>query len=282
MKKISVNGVTLAYEELGSGDDVIIAAQNHFSPNYYARLLAEEPYHYHVYLLVMRGYGESTHIYSQEPQDFTRLWSEDVISFAEALGIRKFFYTGHSHGNYPGWYMCFHRPELLRGFVSCDGILQFHMPHTGGTPAKAPGFDIASMIGNEEEIRKVVSREDSPTQNPQRLERRKQNQADAFRRWMTMEPEEFLINNENFAVTDAKTPEELYQLVKRISVPVLLVNGGMDTVCTMEEVLQIGRMIPGAKLVMYQNMGHSGLHECPEMIAADADLFFRTREHYIP
>ena len=282
MKKIEVNGVTLAYEELGSGEDVVIASQNHFSPNYYARLLAQPPYHYHVYLLVMRGYGESTHVLSREPQDFTKLWSTDVIAFAEALGIKKFFYTGHSHGNYPGWYMCFHKPEVLRGFVSCDGILQFHMPHTGGTPAKAPAFDIASMIGDEEKIRRHVAREDSPTRNPDRLRRRQENQADAFQRWMTMSPEEFLINNENFAVTDAASQEELDEMTRHISVPVLLVNGGMDTLCTMEEVLHVGRLIPGAKLVMYQNLGHSGLHECPEMIAADADLFFRTREHYIP
>ena len=57
MKKIQVNGVTLAYEELGIGDNVVIASQNRFSPNYWARLLAQPPYHYHVYLLVMRGYA---------------------------------------------------------------------------------------------------------------------------------------------------------------------------------------------------------------------------------
>ena len=235
MKKIQVNGVTLAYEEIGEGNDFIIASQNHFSPNHYARLLAQPPYNYHVFFVVMRGYGESTHIYSQEPQDFTKLWSEDVIAFAKAMGIEKFFYTGHSHGNYPGWYMCFHKPEILRGFISCDGILQFHMPHTGGAPEKAPAFDISKLLGNEEEIRKLVSREDSFTQNPQRLKRRRENQADSLNRWMTMQPEEFLINNENFAVTDAASEEELYELVSHIAVPVLLINGGIDAVSTIEE-----------------------------------------------
>lgn len=281
MKKIQVNGVTLAYEEIGEGNDFIIASQNHFSPNHYARLLAQPPYNYHVFFVVMRGYGESTHIYSQEPQDFTKLWSEDVIAFAKAMGIEKFFYTGHSHGNYPGWYMCFHKPEILRGFISCDGILQFHMPHTGGAPEKAPAFDISKLLGNEEEIRKLVSREDSFTQNLQRLKRRRENQADSLNRWMTMQPEEFLINNENFAVTDAASEEELYELVSHIAVPVLLINGGIDAVSTIEEAVQIGKLIPGAKLVMYQNIGHGGLYEIPEQIAADIDLFVRSRENYI-
>lgn len=173
MKKIKVNDVELAYEEFGTGTDYLIASQTHFSPGYYARLLAEPPYHYHVFLLTMRGYGKSTHIHTQEPRDYTKLWSEDVIAFAGAMGIDRFFYTGHSHGNYPGWYICFHRPELLRGFISCDGILQFHMPHTGGTPERDPHVKIEELIGNEEGIRKRVNREDVPTTNPLRLERRR-------------------------------------------------------------------------------------------------------------
>ena len=43
-----------------------------------------------------------------------------------------------------------------------------------------------------------------------------------------MQPEEFLINNENFAVTDAASEDELYELVSHIAVPVLLINGGID------------------------------------------------------
>ena len=98
---------------------------------------------------------------------------------------------------------------------------------------------------------------------------------------MNMQPEEFLINNENFAVTDAVSEAELWELTRRISAPVLLINGGMDEVSTMEEALHVARLIPGAKLVMYQNMGHSGLHECPEAIAADMDLFMRMHEKYV-
>lgn len=281
MKRIQVNGATLAYEEYGTGDKYLIASQNHFSANHYAKALAFPPYDYHVLFLVMRGYGESDHIYDQEPRDYTKIWSEDVIAFAQAMGIDKFYYTGHSHGNYPGWYMCFHCPDVLLGFASCDGILQFHMPHTGGTPAKAPSFDIKSMLGDEEQIRKKVFASDSPTQNPRRLDLRKQNQEDSLNRWLSMQPEEFLINNENFAVTDAATEEELDELTSHISVPVLLINGGMDAVSTMEEVLKVSRLIPGAKMVMYQNLGHSGLYEIPEMIAADIDLFFKTHEDFI-
>lgn len=98
---------------------------------------------------------------------------------------------------------------------------------------------------------------------------------------MNLQPEEFLINNENFAVTDAASEEELYELVRQIPVPVLLINGGMDELSTMAEVLHIAQLIPGAKLIMYQNMGHSGLHECPEMVAADMDLFMREHEKYV-
>ena len=282
MKKIEVNGAVLAYEEYGAGPDCVIASQNHFSVNHYAKALARPPYHYHVFLLVMRGYGESEHIHDPRPRDYTKIWSEDVAAFAQALGIRRFFYTGHSHGNYPGWYLCFHRPELLRGFASCDGILQFHVPHTGGAPEKAPGFEIRDLLGDEAAIRRLAAREDSPTQDPRRLARRRENQADALARWQGMAPEEFLINNENFAVTDDASQAELDERTRRIAVPVLLVNGGMDAVCPIEEAVRVAKLIPGAKLILYQNMGHSGLYECPEWIAADLDLFFRTHDGTVP
>ena len=37
---------------------------------------------------------------------------------ADAMGIDKFFYTGHSHGAGIGWHLCMNHPERLRGFFA--------------------------------------------------------------------------------------------------------------------------------------------------------------------
>ncbi len=41
-----------------------------------------------------------------------------VCDFADAMGIDKFFYTGHSHGSGIGWHMCLLHPERMRGFFA--------------------------------------------------------------------------------------------------------------------------------------------------------------------
>lgn len=48
-------------------------------------LLGKAPYDYHVFLIYMRGYGESDHIFDDKPHDYTKIWGEDVIAFAEKM-----------------------------------------------------------------------------------------------------------------------------------------------------------------------------------------------------
>ena len=38
--------------------------------------------------------------------------------FADAMGLDRFFYTGHSHGAGIGWHLCMNHPDRLRGFFA--------------------------------------------------------------------------------------------------------------------------------------------------------------------
>ena len=46
------------------------------------------------------------------------MWAQDVCDFADAMGIDRFFYTGHSHGAGIGWHICMNHPERLLGFFA--------------------------------------------------------------------------------------------------------------------------------------------------------------------
>ena len=50
--------------------------------------------------------------------DWYDVWAQDVVDFADAMGIEKFFYTGHSHGAGIGWHLCMNHPDRLRGFFA--------------------------------------------------------------------------------------------------------------------------------------------------------------------
>lgn len=274
MKSIQVNGVTLAYEEYGSGENYLISTQNFFFSGCHMELLGKEPYHYHTFLLFMRGYGNSTHITDPEPKDYTTIWGEDVIAFAKAMGIERFYYTGISHGNWAGWYIALHHPELLRGFACVDGIAQYRP--AGQLPAiPRQQSEFAEMVGNREQLEKIAWMEYWPTQNPARLAKRAANHQEHLNILVNRQKEEFTVRNTNMSCCDAQSEEEFFAAMAKISVPVMLLNGALDPLARVEDVLKLAKVIPGAQMKIYQHYGHGAADECPEIFARDCDRFFR-------
>ncbi len=275
IKKIKVNGVTLAYREIGRGDKYLISTQTFFLTDCHMALLGREPYDYHVFLIYMRGYGESDHIFDSRPHDYTKIWGEDVIAFAQAMGIESFYYSGVSHGNWAGWYIAFHRPELLRGFFCCDGIAQFRRDEEQGVKAmQHDEEEIEELVGNRGKLEKMAWMEQWPTNNPQRLARREKNHLEHLEILASRRKEEFLVKNSSMTACEAQTEEEFYERLSQIPVPVMIWNGVLDPLARVEDCLKIAKTIPGAHLLTYQHLGHGGADECPEIAARDCDRFF--------
>ena len=278
MKTLEINGVTLAYEEYGSGNRYLISSQNFFFRDCHMALLGREPYHYHVFLIYTRGYGASTHIFDPTPRDYTTIWGKDVAAFAEAMGINSFYYTGISHGNWAGWYLALNRPELLRGFACGNGIAQFRDPDARTPVPPRPELDLDRVVGNREALEKMAWMENWPTNNPDRLRRRAGNHKEHLQILLNRKREEFTVRNINMSCCDAKTREEFYETMAKISVPVLFLHGMLDPLAKIEDVVRLSQAIPGSQIKAYQNLGHGGGDECPEIFARDCDRFFRDTE----
>ena len=278
MKTLEINGVTLAYEEYGSGNRYLISSQNFFFRDCHMALLGREPYHYHVFLIYTRGYGTSTHIFDPTPRDYTTVWGKDVAAFAEAMGINSFYYTGISHGNWAGWYLALNRPELLRGFACGNGIAQFRDPDARTPVPPRPELDLDRVVGNREALEKMAWMENWPTNNPDRLRRRAGNHKEHLQILLNRKKEEFTVRNTNMSCCDAKTREEFYETMAKISVPVLFLHGMLDPLAKIEDVIRLSQAIPGSQIKAYQNLGHGGGDECPEIFARDCDRFFRDTE----
>ena len=278
MKTLEINGVTLAYEEYGSGDRYLISSQNFFFRDCHMALLGREPYHYHVFLIYTRGYGASTHIFDPTPRDYTTIWGKDVAAFAEAMGINSFYYTGISHGNWAGWYLALNRPELLRGFACGNGIAQFRDPDARTPVPPRPELDLDRVVGNREALEKMAWMENWPTNNPDRLRRRAGNHKEHLQILLNRKREEFTVRNTNMSCCDAKTREEFYETMAKIDVPVLFLHGMLDPLAKIEDVVRLSQAIPGSQIKAYQNLGHGGGDECPEIFARDCDRFFRDTE----
>ncbi len=276
IKTVEVNGITLAYKEFGTGDKYLLSTQNFFLSGCHEELLGKAPYDYHVFIVYMRGYGKSTHIFDPTPRDYSKVWGEDLIAFAEKMGIKSFYYTGVSHGNFAGWYIAFNRPELIRAFVSCDGIVQFRKQDGNSIKPQIPDTD--TFVGNREALEKMSWMENWPTKNPERLKKRAENHAEHTEILMERKREEFEVFNSNFMACDVNSEEELYDKMKKIPFPVLIWIGGLDPLATAEKALEVAQVIPGASLLTYQHLGHGGADECPEIAARDCDRFFKDTE----
>lgn len=280
MNKINVNGTTLAYKEFGSGDKVLLSTQNFFFEDCHMELLGKPPYDYHVYLIYMRGYGESDHIYDQDPCDMIKIWGEDVLAFADAIGADKFYYSGVSHGCFAGWYTAFHQPQRLLGFAATSGICQFRdiSDPSNLPPRRGPSIDWDKVVGNREALAKMSWNTYEPTNNPDRLALRAKRVEEHLDIMVNRKKEEFLVNSTSMSGSDAKTQEEFDRQLSDMQVPLLIVNGVLDTLSTVEKALHVAKLVPGAKMITYQHLGHAGPDECPELVACDCDRFFHDIE----
>ncbi|MBR2669407.1 MAG: alpha/beta hydrolase [Solobacterium sp.] len=279
IKTVKVNGITLAYREYGSGDKYLLSTQNFFFKDSHMALLGQPPYDYHCFLVYMRGYGESEHIYDETLRDYAEVWGEDLMAFAEVMGIQSFYYTGISHGNWAAWYIAFHKPELIRAYVCCDGITQYHEERDLPSPLKKMRDHAEEYVGNKEVLSRVAWIENWPTENPQRLKRRKENFEEHLDILMHRKKEEFALPMlGDMTGCKAKSQEELIERLHEISFPVLIWEGGLDPLATPEAALEVAKAIPGAQYLMYQHLGHGGADEMPELTARDCDRFFKDVE----
>ncbi len=279
IKTVKVNGITLAYREYGSGDKYLLSTQNFFFKDSHMALLGQPPYDYHCFLVYMRGYGESEHIYDETLRDYAEVWGEDLMAFAEVMGIKSFYYTGISHGNWAAWYIAFHKPELIRAYVCCDGITQYHEERDLPGPLKKMRDHAEEYVGNKEVLSRVAWIENWPTENPQRLKRRKENFEEHLDILMHRKREEFALPMlGDMTGCKAKSQEELIERLHEISFPVLIWEGGLDPLATPEAALEVAKAIPGAQYLMYQHLGHGGADEMPELTARDCDRFFKDVE----
>ena len=110
MPILNLNHVSLYYEEFGRGDRYLIQAQQFVNSHiYYTKDLADRC-GFHAFIIRIRGYAPSSMVTEDLGDDWYDVWAQDVVDFADAMGIEKFFYTGHSHGAGIGWHLCMNHP----------------------------------------------------------------------------------------------------------------------------------------------------------------------------
>ena len=215
-----------------------------------------DPARYRAFALDQRGFGDS-----ERPAGGYALdqFAADAVAFLDAVGVARATVVGHSFGSFVARRMAETRPARVARLVL-----------------------IGSAVAPANEVMREVQRAVRPLTDPL---------PEAFVR-------EFQASTIHVPVPDAffqgvvgeslKAPARVWRNaldgllaaddaahLGRIAAPTLILWGERDALFSREEQAPLAAAIPGARLTVYPETGHSLQWERPERVAADLDAFLR-------
>ena len=281
MPILNLNHVSLYYEEFGRGDRYLIQAQQFVNSHiYYTKDLADRC-GFHAFIIRIRGYAPSSMVTEDLGDDWYDVWAQDVVDFADAMGIEKFFYTGHSHGAGIGWHLCMNHPDRLRGFFASGSG-----PHLkDGKPTGSARMDTINAAKSRETWVPYAETQASycakafvPLESDPVIGGEAKKAVEQTVEFWTNMPAQSAVLNPRKPFAKVQTEEELAQVLGRITVPTIMMGGTEDNISSPELMLRTLRALKGSKLVLHQGVDHVDLPiKCREDYVGDIMAFCQER-----
>ena len=256
MPRTMVNGVELFHDEVGSGEPVLLhhgyTSSHDVFLNEIAPRLADR---YRCIVMDARGAGESEH-----PADGYTIeqYTLDVIGMADALGLDRFTFVGHSMGGGIGMQLGLEHADRLNKLVLVAPI------PSGGTVPPV-GQEEAAQVLRE---RNRALRKDPNGREVMLRERKLMRVRDTSDEQVAAGLDRALSVSEghyeqsmetmaNFDVTDR---------LGELTTPTLIIGGAADGLCAAN--VQDWLRLPNATLHVFSRAGHSPQADLPEEFSA--------------
>ena len=270
------NEISLFYEEYGSGDlaadNIILSAQVGFYHKGMQQQLAKMDWH--VFCITLRGFHPSTLVSEDYGDKWYDIFADDVIAFADKMGIKKFTYMGASHGSGVGWHLMLRSQERVHAFIAlvggphslAEGTMSYRQMLAQGIIKEIPPFNPPIDNDPARQLRRYRRAEHISKQPPApELERK----VDYGRPLMALGSE-----------------EKLCEALKKITLPVLMIGGVEDPISTPELMIRTAKCLPHSKLIIYSNCGHDIDTDLIEEVCDEAHRFLKnalaTGKWYLP
>ena len=270
-----VNGIELEYFEYGAGDRYLLCSQqNHSTVKNYTIDLALK-HGFHVFNIVIRGYGKSTHITEDLGDTWYDVWAQDTCDFADSMGIDKFFYTGVSHGGGIGWHICINHPERLLGYF---GVVAGPHSKDGKETGSARMRTINAAKTDEtwqaycSEIEKQTKPVRKEGMSDEQWELSLKLHEESIAQWRSMTLEEARLNPKK-PFPKQSTEKELIEVLSRVEVPTLLLGGMHDDICLPENLVRSCKSVKKSKMIIYEDASHGLDKEHNDEIVGDIVSF---------
>ncbi len=260
MDKVTVNGTTIAYEQQGQGETVVLLHGFCGSSAYWEKvqpLLAEQ---YQVIAPDLRGHGATTAPVGAYTID---QMADDVAGLMEALGITKYTLLGHSMGGYTAL-------SLAQRYA--DRLNAFGLIHSTGYPdseeAKEKRLQAVSRIRSEGITHFVdglvpgLFAPDNVSKLGAEVDRVKEIGYKTPPQGAT-----------GAALAMRERPDRR-DVMEATSLPLLLVAGESDTVVPMARLFTTEG--PNVTKAVIKGAGHMSMYEAPEQLTAVIADFMRS------
>ncbi len=257
-------GVSLYYEEYGGGSRFLLCTQIGHGRYSFEKEMAKRGFH--VFLLTNRGFGRSSHIFGQPEKNWYDMWADDVVSFADKMGIDRFSYCGSSHGAGTGWHLVLRHPERVACFFAI-------VPGPHSLDEGKMSFRNMVALGLVE-----PKPFQAPTDDPRLIERRELGQKltdfELETERMNEQPEVKAVEYGR-PLSYLGTEEKLKEALRTIEVPVLIMGGTEDFISRPDLMVRSAENLKNCKTVIYSGFGH-GMDIFEEM-AEEASRFYNNQ-----
>jgi 3-oxoadipate enol-lactonase len=262
MPEISVNGVTLFYEEMGAAADTVVFSHSYLvDSTQFAPQMQALSDRYRCIAYDHRGHGRSQA--TEGGYDMENLYN-DAVSFIEALHCVPCHFVGLSAGGFIGMRIGIRRPDLLKSLILMD---------TTADPEPKENVKrykllmvIVRWLGWWPVIGKVM-----PLFFAEKFLRDPERQ-DEVKKWKQC----ITSGNKNAGMQFGKgiyARAGVYDELSTISVPTLVVVGENDMAIPVAKAQRIAEKIPGAKLAIIPGAGHLCTVEEPAAVASVIEEF---------
>lgn len=262
---VTVDGIRIAYRELGPKGGVPLVLLNHWGAvldNFDPRIVDGLATKHHVIALNYRGIGLSG---GSAPVTIDEM-ARDAIATIRALGFDQIDLMGFSLGGFVAQDVTLKAPGLVRKLIL-----------TGTGPAGGEGIARVGAVSWPLIIKGLMTFRDpktylffTSTANGRsakdflaRLKERSSN------RDKGPSPRAFLRQLAAIQAWGRQAPQDL----GRIRVPVLVANGDNDIMVPTSNSRDMARRIPGADLVIYPDAGHGGIFQYHDQFVPKALAF---------
>ncbi|MFC4766016.1 alpha/beta fold hydrolase [Effusibacillus consociatus] len=252
MPQITVNGVTLHYQQAGQGETVLVLIHGNLaSGRWWDPVWTRLSGNYTVVRLDLRGCGQS-----EQPGHGNTVpqYSSDARALLKELGFKNVIVVGHSMGGSITMDMAVTEPEMVQGIVLVN-------------PAPAEG-----LVTPEE--RKPLLEQMIRDRNLMKMALAAVIPTAAQGEFFESLVDDAMIAGPTVVSNYTSLSEADYrEKLAAVKIPTLIVFGTQDSLISLDMMERTRDAIPCSELVLYEGIGHSPNVEAPERLAEDIKRF---------